>query len=601
MKMKVRQTLRPVSLFWSALFLLAASPAGHDRELYWATAADVPEWAEQGNFRFIRIDGGRIETMKAERTWWGKEFSQDEKDVLTNIYGGRFDKMLALLQEARFNWIWVTWSNGWSLQEESENREQLKKVIARCHENNIHVTAYMSATNMFWKSTFKDDPETVKYGLFMYGLPIFYAGLPKTGPQVNFARRLADVRFAGWRAYLVNKAALAVDAGVDAIFFDNIIGDTEGMKILLSEAQRMAEEKARANGRPKVMVYANVHISPSRFAINGQAEVIWEEAGKDTPGVWDGKWRTDNARKIKFLAGEKQPWQPLMYEYDVYHCGPRERCIPGPTEHKLAIAEAASFGAALSRNIEGRFLDALIRDEPEARAAWAAIAQYNSFIADHAELFHNVVPAARIALLSNSEKNPVADYFIQNNVIFETKVLKRIAQGRPLREFMALVVPFKIGALDDEQRGIIADFYSAGGVIFAAEPESLAARIGLSDRGRMRSLPSPGPDLSDAVQSATGGPLLTVSNTRFLAANVTKKADANTFIVHLINYDAAPNEKVKVTLDLGDDSGAVSAPEMKIFSPDEYAPSISDVSLQGGVLTFSIDKIMRYAVMMIHL
>jgi len=37
--------------------------------------------------------------------------------------------------------------------------------------------------------------------------------------------------------------------------------------------------------------------------------VIWEEDGKDTPGVWNGYWQVANARKIKFLNGEKQLWQ----------------------------------------------------------------------------------------------------------------------------------------------------------------------------------------------------------------------------------------------------------------------------------------------------
>jgi hypothetical protein len=53
------------------------------------------------------------------------------------------------------------------------------------------------------------------------------------------------------------------------------------------------------------MVYANIHIAPERFGMNDINEVIWEEDGKDTPGVWHGKWQVDNARKIKFLTGEK--------------------------------------------------------------------------------------------------------------------------------------------------------------------------------------------------------------------------------------------------------------------------------------------------------
>src|SRR5262249_5226543 len=169
--------------------------------------------------------------------------------------------------------------------------------------------------------------------------------------------------------------------------------------------------KARETGRRKVMVYANIHIPPGRFGMNDIDEVIWEEDGKDTPGVWDGDWQVDNARKIKFLSGEKLPWQPLKYENDLYQCGPRERCIPAPSEQKLSIAEACAFGAATSRNIEGRFLSALIRGEPDAREAWTAIAQYSRFLKEHRELYHGVVPTARIALISAQPLNPLADGF----------------------------------------------------------------------------------------------------------------------------------------------------------------------------------------------
>src|SRR5215470_3677855 len=126
--------------------------------LYRAKPEDVPTWAEQGNFRFIRLDGGQIESWKADRTWWGSKFNAQEKDVLTHLYDRDFEKMLGLLKQADFNWIWVTWSSGWSFKDEEENRETLKKVIARCHENGIRVSAYLSASNMFRTSEDRDDP-----------------------------------------------------------------------------------------------------------------------------------------------------------------------------------------------------------------------------------------------------------------------------------------------------------------------------------------------------------------------------------------------------------------------------------------------------------
>ena len=551
-------------------------------KLYRAKPGDVPPWAEQGNFRFIRIDGGQIESWKAERTWWGNKFSVEEKDVLTQIYDRDFDQMLGLLKQADFNWIWVTWSNGWSLKDENENRENLKKVIARCHENGIHVSAYLSASNMFWKSAYRDDPETKKYGLWKHGIPMFYAGPTKTDLQISWKRRLADARKPGWRAYLLQKAELAVDAGVDAIVWDNMIGHNDGLAQLLDDTQRMAERKARETGRPKVMVYANVHISPDRFGMNDINEVIWEEDGKDTPGVWDGHWQVDNARNIKFLSGEKQLWQPLMYENDLYHCGPRERCIPSPAEQKLSIAEAYTFGAATSRNIEGRFLSALIKGEPEAREAWTAIAQYNHFLVEHRELYHQAAPAARIALISAEPQNLLASEFLKQSVFFETKVLAHLDKGVPLDQFKVLVMPAGLPKLSNQQKSRLDTFTASGGVII---------RAGKSESG-----------IAARAEAADGGPRLSLEPRGYVLGQLTRKPDGRTLILHLLNYDhRVPAKNVRVRLDLSPlvcstCTNDLSRWEVKVVSPDAAQPQLAGLSLHGSVGEFTLGRIEHYTV-----
>ncbi len=169
--------------------------------------------------------------------------------------------------------------------------------------------------------------------------------------------------------------------------------------------------------------------------------------------------------RSKFLDGEKQLWQPLLY---LYHCGPRECCIPSPVEQKLSIAEAYAFGAATSRNIEGRFLAALIKGEPEAQGAWTAIAQYNHFLVEHRELYRQVVPVAQIALISAGPQNALADEFLKQSVFFETKVLAHLDKGVPLERFKVLVMPGGLPKLSAEQKARMDEFAAGGGVIIRA-------------------------------------------------------------------------------------------------------------------------------------
>ena len=569
-----------IGLVGASLLLCTAQSFEPASKLYRAKPEDVPRWAEQGNFRFIRLDGGQIESWKAERTWWGKKFSSEEKDVLTHIYDRDFEEMLGLLKQAEFNWIWVTWSNGWSLKDEGENRENLKKVIARCHENGIHVSAYLSASNMFWKSAYRDDPETKKYGLWKHGIPMFYAGPTMTDLQISWKRRLADAREPGWRAYLLKKAEMAVDAGVDAIAWDNMIGYNRGLAQLLDDTQRMAERKAQGTGRPKVMVEANIHIPPDRFGMNDINEAIWEEDGKDTPGVWGGKWQVGNARKIKFLSGQKQLWQPLMYENDLYHCGPRERCIPSPTEQKLSIAESYAFGAATSRNIEGRFLSALIKNELEAREAWTAIAQYNHFLVEHQELYQQAEPVARIAVISAEPHNPLADEFLKQSLFFETKVLAHLDRGVPLERFKVLVMPADLPKLSAEQKTRLDAFTAGGGVVI---------RAGKAE-----------PGIAAHAEAAARGPRLSLEPRGYVLGQLTRKPDGRTFILHLLNYDhRASAEKVEVRLDLSGLVQDLSRWELKVISPDAAQPQLTGLSLHGSVSEFTLGRIEHYTVVTI--
>jgi hypothetical protein len=266
-----------------------------------------------------------------------------------------------------------------------------------------------------------------------------------------------------------------------------------------------------------------------------------------------------------------------MYENDLYHCGPRERCIPSPAEQKLSIAEAYAFGAATSRNIEGRFLAALIQGEPEAREAWSAIAQYNHFLVEHRELYHRAMPAARIALISAESQNPLADAFLKQSVFFETKVLAHLDKGVPLDRFKVLVMLSNLPRLNREQKSRLDKFTAGGGVIIRAAKAE--------------------PGIAARAEAAAEGARLSLEPRGYVLGQLTRKPDGRTLILHLLNYDSqTPAENVKVRLDLRGLVQDLSRWEVKVLSPDTGEPQFDGLSLHGSVCEFTLGQIDHYTV-----
>jgi hypothetical protein len=235
------------------------------------------------------------------------------------------------------------------------------------------------------------------------------------------------------------------------------------------------------------------------------------------------------------------------------------------------------FGVATSRNIEGRFLSALIKGEPEAQEAWTAIAQYNHFLVEHEELYHQAAPAARIALISAEPHNPLADEFLRQSVFFETKVLAHLDKGVPLERFKVLVMPADVPKLREEQEARL-DAFTAGG--------SLIIRAGRAE-----------PGIPARAEAATGGPRLTLEPRGYVLGQLTRRLDGGTFILHLLNYDhQVPAENVKVRLDLSGLIQDMSRWEVKVLSLDAAQPQFAGFSLRASVCEFTLGRIEHYAV-----
>ena len=82
-----------------------------------------------------------------------------------------------------------------------------------------------------------------------------------------------------------------------------------------------------------------------------------------------------------------------------------------------------------------------------------------------------------------------------------------------------------------------------------------------------------------------------------MLAQLTRKSDGQTFILHLLNYNhQAPAENVKVRLDLSGLVQDLSRWEVKAVSPDVAQPQLAALSLHGSVCEFTLGAIEHYTV-----
>ena len=195
---------------------------------------------------------------------------------------------------------------------------------------------------------------------------------------------------------------------------------------------------------------------------------------------------------------------------------------------------------------------------------------------EHPELYHQIEPTARIALLSAEQRNPLADEFLKQSVFFETKALAHLDKGVPLDRFKVLVMRTDLPKLSAEQKTRLKAFTDNGGIIIRAE-----RRVsGVASR----------------AEAAAGGPRINLDPRGYVLGQLTRKPDGRTLILHLLNYDRAVSENVKVRLDL---SGLVPDPsrlELKVLPPDEIRPQWADLSVRRYVFEVTLRRIELYTV-----
>jgi hypothetical protein len=392
----------------------------------------VPEWARTGNFSFARWDGGPIEASKGALSGWPGFVPPDPQ--VTYAAANLYDpSTIALLEQAHVNWIWVTWSVGFSNQTEAAQQALLRTYIEECHRHGIHVTAYMSIGNMFWQDMFANVPESSEWLLKINGQPVPY-GTADYGAAGQVTRYLADLSLQPWQEYTLARVMAAVDAGADGIMFDNN-SSYYSRELLQQFTARVLAEARQKN--PNVLLSSNYALYQAIDARTENAltsELGWEPGIFTSPAPPPDQWNSSpdlvnvsggvlvlNAGLLRTLWAVSQGVRPVTVEYGNRRTGDRFMNTMPPAHQQLALAECAAFHAANEQYHESATLRELFYGEEPAIENWDAVAQYNAFFQKYAQFYQEPLSLAGIAVIVDSAVTDLAflDELAARNVIYD--------------------------------------------------------------------------------------------------------------------------------------------------------------------------------------
>jgi len=573
-----------------------------------ARQAPLPAWLKPGTVRFARFDGGPLETQKASRAAWAAKFSPQDFDVLTNLYGKHGDRMVDLLQQARINFVWVTYSVGFSQQDEESQRAAVREIVKKLHAHGIKAAAYMCAISVFWESMFKDVPQSVKWLMFDgKGAPYRYSD------GQDALRFIADIDSPDWVEYQKRRVGEIIDDGLDAIFFDNTNIDyhTNSEASVSSFLEQIASY-ARQEKKSNILLFTNLGLGAQFIHLNRYMDFVYAESWVE-PGVWDNQWDVSNVRRNRLLRGLNPGNKPFVTEYSLFHKGDRNDSFLGVRSQKLGIAEAAAFGMSYTWDMEGPFDTALITQNSQAMESWAAISQYNGFLADHASLYSdalNVTPWMAL-LPGNFDPDfgwagnvPRLDFLAKNSVLCDYKLAGRITK-KDLLEHQGVIVP-SYTSLSSEHKEMLRGYQQGGGKVFIFPETSRVSGLNgeiapASESNSTRGKTAEAQTLAEIISLAPNVTHVELEGAaNYVLANVTSVQDGKGMVVHLLNYDQHPVTALKLKLVVGKDFQKLVGRKPALFSPDATSSVLQKIQWKGPVLEATLPAIDNYSVVVLQ-
>ncbi len=394
--------------------------------------ASVPPWFATGKFRSTRWDGGPIEADKGVLSGWPNYTEGDPHQVLQATRDWYNPKTIELLKMAHINWAWVTWSNGFAPATERKQWELLDPYIQLCHKNHIHVAAYISIGNMFWKDMLEHVPGSLSWvQLDSQGAPLYYS-------RPN--RYMADIRNGEWIDLEKARVRAAVEADADALWIDNTFS-YYGEENVAHLIDALYNEAVRTNPHFVIMSNYNERVYTWGRLQNG----VSTEDGQE-PGYYTDKqppYVVTNAGLLRYNYAVGEGWRPVSMEDGGRHWGDRMTTPMAPQKWQLAIAECAMHHVSLEPYSEGLYLRDLYFGDSRALEGWRAIGAYNAFLEKNEGYYSHPQSLARVAVLSDATDFivPYLNQLSERDLNYDVMFNYQAPREDQLKRYRVIVLP----------------------------------------------------------------------------------------------------------------------------------------------------------------
>lgn len=545
------------------------------RSEYKRKESEIPEWARRGRVRYYRA---------------GIDFDH-------------LDRMFEMFREAHINLVMLQVST--PSDKESQEYKRYKDFIDRCHENGIRVTFdggaggqpvrlnSISLESVILNPEMKNWISRDEYGHLLW--------------RSRGSSYWPDLKNKDYRNEVLKTAKIAIEAGVDELYYDWAIGGTGDIIRFFNDVRELAKKIGK---NPTIYGNCKGSILADEVCDIGKSE------GTEEAGVWDGRW-VHNVAQARFYYAAGDRWKSYRSKYEGANPGE-----PNPGAHtiidemkcgwKRPIVEAVAFQSDFVIAEAGRKLRNgwVLKNNETAMKTWKDICQYNGFLSENEDIYTDVETISRIGLLApplipsfevSLERDPIYKALVEMNIMYDVLLLPRITSNI-LAKYEAIIIP-DIPWIDKNQLNIVKDYKNIGGKIYT---------IGSTEELRkLASVYSPSSTIKEIekkeireefmynLRNLSDKSMIVIENAEYVIANVVKKKDKDRIIIHFINYSEHLND-IKVKVNLEGYVNNINKESIRLYSPDNVLKRINDISVDGKKIEFTIPRLEIYDVVMIN-